>query len=151
MIPSYFKIEILAIQDKFVLSGRKGLRRRWPSRMHRHPFGCRHLVFEYFMGRHLVFECFMVQVHASTCDGVPPPVTTRGMAAQRKDCSNGEAGQSGGEEDDAPLNARTAPHAARKAPSVSEGGGGGTKRKLAEQSGSQDVYDCIDEDPEQPK
>ena len=25
MIPSYFKIEILAIQDEFVLSGRKGL------------------------------------------------------------------------------------------------------------------------------
>ena len=26
MIPSYFKIEILAIQDEFVLSGRKGLK-----------------------------------------------------------------------------------------------------------------------------
>ena len=26
MIPSYFKIEILAIQDEFVLSERKGLR-----------------------------------------------------------------------------------------------------------------------------
>ena len=32
MIPSYFKIEILAIQDEFVLLGHKGLRAAFPHR-----------------------------------------------------------------------------------------------------------------------
>ena len=32
MIPSYFKIEILAIQDEFVLSGRKGLNHNYASK-----------------------------------------------------------------------------------------------------------------------
>ena len=34
MIPSYFKIEILAIQDEFVVSGRKGLNQWKPCHSH---------------------------------------------------------------------------------------------------------------------
>ena len=39
MVPSYFKIETLEIQDEFVLSGRKGLSQKFLCQANSAPMG----------------------------------------------------------------------------------------------------------------